>query len=261
MTNSRVTVPNITVAIVSHGDHQEVQRLLESIERFYPQSCDLEVVIVENLPTAELNFRSPDKIPIRVIQNADQKGFGENVNLGLQETQAKYFCILNPDVVLTEPLFDAFVTIVETSSIDILAPIAVNEDGEIQDSFRKVPSPAEIFLRYIGLKSRDVRIESGEEFIYPDWIQGMFMFMKAEVYKKLSGFNPDYRLYFEDVDFCCRARLAGYSIGVDTTYKILHEAKQKSKRNLTYLYWHTQSAVKFFSSQVYQEINNLNKGN
>ena len=74
------------------------------------------------------------------------------------------------------------------------------------------------------------------------------------IFEKLQGLNQRYHLYYEDVDFCARARLAGCAILVSTRAKVIHQAQRDSHRKLRYLMWHLHSAVKFFTSGSYLRI-------
>ena len=116
----------------------------------------------------------------------------------------------------------------ENRQADIVAPLIVDAEAANQDSFRDFPTP--------------------------DWIAGIFMLMISETYRALSGFDEIYRLYFEDVDLCARAQLAGLKLLIDTNVRIRHDAHRASRKNPIYLLWHIQSAVRFFTSDVYRNI-------
>jgi len=42
-----------------------------------------------------------------------------------------------------------------------------------------------------------------------DWVTGAFMGFSRELFERVGGFDEDYFMYYEDVDFCLRARRAG----------------------------------------------------
>ena len=77
--------------------------------------------------------------------------------------------------------------------------------------------------------------------------------MRSDTYRKLGGLNEKYRLYFEDVEFCTRARLAGLKLAVNTNVRVQHDAHRASRKKLIYLIWHIQSAIRFFTSPVYRK--------
>ena len=39
-----------------------------------------------------------------------------------------------------------------------------------------------------------------------DWVTGAFMGFSRELFERVGGFDEDYFMYYEDVDFCLRAR-------------------------------------------------------
>ena len=80
------------------------------------------------------------------------------------------------------------------------------------------------------------------------------MLMASETFRSLSGFDEKYHLYFEDVDFCARAKLAGLKLLVDTNVRVFHDAQRASRNNIIYLLWHIQSAIRFFTSSVYKKL-------
>jgi GT2 family glycosyltransferase len=75
--------------------------------------------------------------------------------------------------------------------------------------------------------------------------------MKSGTYRRLNGMDEKFRLYFEDVDFCTRARLNKMKIAVNANIKIRHDAQRSSRKKIYYLLLHTCSAFKFFSSAIY----------
>ena len=142
----------------------------------------------------------------------------------------------------------------ESNQLDIIAPLVVNSSGEIQDSFRSIPTFWELIRRYLG-KRPPVVIPKREVLFYPEWIASIFLLMRAEAFNSLGGFDERYHLYFEDVDFGLRATKKGYKIAVDTSVKIVHDAQRKSRKQIKYLIWHLSSALKFFSSRTYRVQN------
>ena len=167
-----------------------------------------------------------------------------------------HFCILNPDVVFTEKVFGGLIRSMKTNNIDVIAPITLDADGKIQDTFRDLPTPIELFSRYFGSISDAMEIGDANP-IFPDWIAGVFLLMKSDLYEELSGYDEKFYLYFEDVDFCSRVKLNNKQIGIDRDFSVIHHAHRSSRNELKFLYWHVFSAIKFFSSKTYRETRKL----
>jgi hypothetical protein len=79
----------------------------------------------------------------------------------------------------------------------------------------------------------------------PDWVAGMFMLFRREVFAEMSGFDERYFLYYEDVDLCRRLRRRGYDVRLVPTVTAVHDARRESRRSLRHLRWHLASMARF----------------
>ena len=64
------------------------------------------------------------------------------------------------------------------------------------------------------------------------------MLIRRKVFEKIGLLNEGYFLFFEDVDFCLRAKKVGFKIALESKSVILHklsEGKAKSLRQMYYL--------------------------
>lgn len=240
--------PLITLSIISHGDVFKVKALLRSLIMHEPDRR-FQTIVTDNLGGNDFSGEIFQKATI--LRNKTPKGFAENHNAAFQQECGEYFCVLNPDILFVQPVFDSLIQKIEQRRADILAPLIVDSQGVVQDSFRNLPSPKEIIARRL-FKTPPLQRPSAP--LSPDWLAGMFLLMRAETFQALGGFDEKYHLYFEDVDFSARARLAGYRLLLDPSVKVQHDAHRGSRRHLRYLFWHLQSAWKFFSSETYQKV-------
>jgi len=244
----------ISISIVSHGQAAMVRSLIQSLQKV--EELDrTEIIITENLPTDSTSYEYSDSNMIQ-INNQVPKGFAENQNEAFKHATGAYFCIINPDVIFIEPVFQSLIENVENKRGDILAPLVVNSMDEIQDSFRPLPTPLSLLNRLVGSK-RPVSHPPLEGPIYPDWLAGIFLFMRREIFSNLNGMDERYKLYFEDVDFSSRARIAGYKIMFDPSRKIVHDAQRSSHRDPYLALKHLSSGVRFFRSDVYKQVREL----
>lgn len=243
--------PGISISIVSHNQSRMVKDLVHSIQKV-EDTGSIEIIITENLPSEEAlnDLEIPN---LSKLKNPKPLGFAANQNNAFRRARGTYFCILNPDVILIEPVFHTLITDIEQNHGDILAPLVVNSNNEIQDSFRALPTPMSILKRLIvSSKPRMLPVPEGP--IYPDWVAGIMLIMHRDVFSKLGGFDERYRMYFEDVDFCSRARLAGHKVMLEPNCRIVHDAQRLSHRDPSLALKHFTSAVRFFSSAVYRQV-------
>lgn len=244
--------PLVTLSVVSHGDAVKIERLLESI-RLHEQAAQLEIIVTDNLGQ---DFPEQDKsawAAFGIVRNERSQGFARNHNQAFRSSNADYFCILNPDVVFEGEVFSHLIELLKTGEADIVAPLIVDSNGVVQDSFRDLPGPLEIIRRRLPGYEHGPALADAKGRIHPDWIAGIFLLLRSDTYRELGGLNEKYRLYFEDVEFCTRARLAGLKLCVDTGVRVRHDAHRASRKKIIYLLWHIQSAIRFFTSPIYKK--------
>lgn len=137
--------PSVSISIFSHGHRQHLILLL----RYITQSIDVTYEIFLTMNFAEdNNFLEEFKnSPIYILTNPDPKGFGANHNSAFSRSRAAYFAILNPDIrayrFQIQPLLDNFLT----GNIAATVPLILNNNGIVQESIRKFPTPLSLLAR------------------------------------------------------------------------------------------------------------------
>ncbi len=242
--------PLITISVVSHGDGGPLSAFLKSLAK-YESVSGLQLIITDNLGHDLPDLGHAPWHSLTLLRNARPAGYARNHNVSLARAEGEFFCVVNPDVCLVEPVLQSLVRSIRERAADIVAPLVVDSDGAVQDSFRGLPSPLEIVQRRMRRTLPAPSLAANVELIRADWIAGIFLMFHRDTFARLNGFDARYRLYFEDVDFCTRARLAGLWTGVDTRLRIQHDARRASRRPGQHLFWHLQSSLRFFTSTVY----------
>jgi len=57
-----------------------------------------------------------------------------------------------------------------------------------------------------------------------DWATGCCLLIRRACWRQLGGLDPDYFLYYEDVDFCHRARAAGWAVAYEPSPSAIHHS-------------------------------------
>jgi len=229
-----------------------VKALLDDIERCC-KTYPLEVLLTLNLPEALPFNTSGFSFPVIVHANPVPKGFAANHNQAFTKSSGQLFCVMNPDIRLDEEVFTALHACLQDAAIGVAAPVVVGESGEMEDSARRFPTPFKILCKaFGGCKESDYVVKDVP--VFPDWVGGMFMLFRRDVFKKLGGFDERYFLYYEDVDLCVRLRLHGYVVVMCPAARVVHHAHRSSHRSIKYLKWHLTSMLRFFLSLPYLKI-------
>lgn len=236
-----------SISIVSHNQISYVNNLINDLNSIIDNRS--EVIITINDPLGEkfelstnaLNFK------LKVIQNKNKKGFGANHNHAFQISKGNFFIVLNPDIRINKFDFEKFISSFSSKKVAALAPIVLDEFGNISDSARKFPTPFSLIKRFIfkSRKKNDYPSPSGLTTV--DWVAGMFIAFRASQFKEIDGFDDqNFFMYLEDVDICKRLSLLGLKACINPKFEITHYAQRDSHRNFRNFIWHIESAIKFF---------------
>ena len=243
-----------SISIVSHGHRRFVVSLLHDLAQLGRH--DLEIILTWNIFEDGSDFIG-EQLPFRltVINNLEPKGFAANHNQAFQHCEGANFVILNPDISLPADPFSELLNLLEQHAPCICAPIIKASDNKLEDSARFFPSPFSLAKK---AAAKIFRVEQAPDAIpdhgavlNPDWIAGMFMVIPRRIYQNLHGLEESYHLYYEDVDFCARARLSDIGVYVSKNAYAIHHAQRQSHKSLRYFGWHLESAAKFFTSKAY----------
>ena len=251
----------ILVSIVSHGHGKHVETLLYDLA--LPGNHEfVSVVLRLNKPESTDAFDRNWPFPLEILCNEREQGFSANHNLTFYQFgeagNPKFFCVLNPDIRLQAGTMAALLACCERKpGAALIAPQVRAPDGRVEANARRLPAPGEIFrkgvMRFFGQGLVEERSDTW------DWFAGMFMLFDVTAFRSIGGFDERYFLYYEDVDICCRLRLAGLGLRYCPTVTVVHDAQRGSHRNFGLFLRHLSSVLRFFSSSVYRECRSLGR--
>jgi N-acetylglucosaminyl-diphospho-decaprenol L-rhamnosyltransferase len=218
------------VVVVTYNSAEVIERCLDSCG-------DLAVVVIDNASRDETcalvrkrALLGTPKPGVTLIANVDNRGFAGAVNQGVAALGAEFILLLNPDAELTSRI-DELEQALSESGTGLAAGKLVNEAGEAQRGFtlRRFPTPGTLVCEVLGINRMlpsnpvnrryrcldldldlDDNLNNGAEAEQPP---GAFLMFRREVWQRLGGFDTQFHpLWFEDVDFCKRARDLGLKI-------------------------------------------------
>lgn len=242
----------ISISVVSHGQMALILNLMQDLQIFCsdrPFSLILTLNIPEDIEFDPRNY----SYPIQVIKNTSPKGFGFNHNQAFNSTEDRYFCVVNPDIRLTNCPLSALIGCLRDKSIGVVAPVVLGPSGDLEDSARQFPTLQKILVKQFNRKHIPDYALQGD-LVDVDWVAGMFMVFDRAVFHRIGGFNERYFLYYEDVDLCARLQLAGLRVAVKPDVRVVHHAQRSSHRSFKYLRWHVRSLLRFLTSSEYRQL-------
>src|SRR3989338_41218 len=191
------------------------------------------------------------------------KGYSYGVNIGLKNALNdgyKYFCVINNDVYFKEDFtINAFRSILNNPSSIIGGKIYYAPGFEYHKE-RYTKSDIGKVIWYTGGKidwdhalTPHVGVDEIDHGQYDnfkeiDFVNGALMLFDKLVIDKVGFWDESYFLYFEDADFCVRAKKAGVKLFYDPSIIIWHKNAQSTGGSGSKL------------QQKYQRINRLRFG-
>jgi N-acetylglucosaminyl-diphospho-decaprenol L-rhamnosyltransferase len=191
---------------------------------------DFEVVVVDNGREAVPKIPHP----VHLIRNSENVGFAIACNQGISASGGEYLVLINPDTVVEEDFFESLEMFFgENPRAGVAGPKIVDGEGNLQLSARKELNFISGLLGRTSLLTRLfpknplVRrlFPAAEELAGPtrvDWISGACMAIRRLTLQEIGPMDGRFFMYFEDVDLCRRARVAGWLVYYLPQIEVLH---------------------------------------
>ncbi|MCD4652447.1 glycosyltransferase family 2 protein, partial [bacterium] len=249
----------ISVIIVSYEVPDLLLRCIESLENTASDGL-IEIIIVDNHSRDNGRKLVKKRYPcIQWIQNSSNLGFAAAVNIGLQAASGDYFLLLNPD---TEIKRKAIISLSEFwnshPEAGIVGGKIINSDGSFQKQCRRqFPRPASAFFRLFGLsrwfpKHRltslyELDIDNIEETHEIDAVSGAFMSFTRVLMSDIGMFDEGYFLMGEDLDYCYRAKNAGFKVYYFPDANVVHHhGASRRTRPLRSIYYGHYAMFRYY---------------
>jgi N-acetylglucosaminyl-diphospho-decaprenol L-rhamnosyltransferase len=244
-------LPSLEIVIVSWNAGAQLQQCLDSIGTASLDGLELlRVVAVDNASSdGSTDHIQPGSVPLSLIRNTINRGFAAACNQGARDSRASYLLFLNPDIVLTGESLSAAVRFMESgrnSRVAVCGVQLINDRGQIAPSCSRFPTPQHFYAKIFGLN----HLFPGrfQESLMGDWnhretrtvdiVMGAFLLVRQQVFATLGGFDEDFFVYYEEVDFLYAIHRAGWQSYYLTTAQAYHKgggcSNQAKARRLFY---------------------------
>src|SRR5262249_8190845 len=147
---------------------------------------------------------------------------GRAANEGLRLSRGDWILLLNPDTTVATDFLDNLFTLLDRLAAPTEARVGIvglglrDADGKAQPSGGPFPPLSATLLRL--LLPRRLRKYGGAA----SWVTGCGLLARRACLQELGGFDPDFFLYYEDVDLCRRATAAGWVVRQESTPALVH---------------------------------------
>ncbi|TSC72662.1 MAG: hypothetical protein G01um101438_379 [Parcubacteria group bacterium Gr01-1014_38] len=198
----------VSIVIPNYGQPDLLQRCVASLQHAGAE----ELIVVDDGSPPHVQ-EIIKKLPCRTICLPTNRGFSNAVIAGVAAARKiNDIVILNSDAEahphwLDHLKFCAY----RDARIGIVGPKLVYPNGSIQSagSFRNVEA-REWFDHYFRYREASYPPANVEQDVMA--VTGAAMYIKRSVIRTIGGFDPEFPMAFEDVDYCLRARQQGFRV-------------------------------------------------
>jgi N-acetylglucosaminyl-diphospho-decaprenol L-rhamnosyltransferase len=208
----------VSIIIASHNTRAHLQRCLSALGDAH------ELIVVDTASTDGSQRLVRRCFPhVLLIELDANPGYGGALNEGMARASGSYLLLMNADA---WPVADAVERLVEFAEGEpragVVGPRLLNPDGTLQASVRGFPTlwrlaTEYLFLRWLAPRSHALNAFYGARFDHrsrrdAEFLVGAVLFVRRQVVTDVRGFDTDFFMFNEEVDFCYRARAAGWKV-------------------------------------------------
>jgi N-acetylglucosaminyl-diphospho-decaprenol L-rhamnosyltransferase len=231
---------DLAIVVVSTN---EAHWLMACLSTAYAHAGDatLEVIVVDNSSTDGTRELVESSCPEARVVSSPNRGFSYGNNRGIEQADARYVLLLNPDTEVIEGTFGELIAYLDAApEVGLIGVRQETADGTLWPTIRRFPNA----LRATGeaFASEHWPIHpawSGERVLSDgayereqecDWTSGSFMLARRETLLAAGLLDERSFIYSEEPDLCLRIKRGGWRVRHLPTMTIVHHASKAGVR-------------------------------
>jgi GT2 family glycosyltransferase len=235
--------PEISIVIVNWNTCELLRNCLRSLKADLEGGL-CEVIVVDNGSVDGSADMVAGEFPsVRLIANADNRGFTAATNQGHEIARGVYVLMLNSDTELVDPAaLRRCIDFLEANpDVGVLGCRIVYPDGSPQNSYFRFPSLRAVllqasFLQQLFERSRLFNWDryGDETFTEPrdvDCVMGGFLMLRKRAISENPLLDEGYFMYAEEADLCYRLKSRGWRVVFYPGATVSHHSQASSGRN------------------------------
>lgn len=255
---------DLSILIVSWNVRDLLAACLDSIAACkdgFPdpaRAINIEVIVVDSASSDGSAATIRERFPwVRLLAQDENIGFTRGNNLALAAAQGRYLMLLNPDTVVHGDALTVLTAYLDAHpEVGIAGPRVLNDDGTTQSTRRRFPTRLTALFEstwlqgYAPCRVLDhfyVTDQPDDGTFDVDWVQGCALMIRRDVYAQIGPLDEGYVMFSEELDWCKRAKLAGWRVVYVGSAQITHyggkSTEQAQARKHIYF---QQSKLRYF---------------
>jgi len=236
--------PLVSVIVTNYNGKKYLGSCLDSLmSQTYK---NIEIIVADDCSTDDsVEFVKKNFPKVKIAVNERNSGLSINSNNGAKKALGRYIIFYNNDTISFPNFIEEMVKIAESNeNIGVVCPIQLPYKEEDDKNMTR--------------DQKDVGVGSdiyGE--VCTAWLAGHVfypdaaIFIRADLFRRIGGFDQNFFLYGEDMDLCWRVHLMGYIIKPALNAKFRHDSSCFTREN--------GKVVTTYKRRHFVERQNINK--
>lgn len=224
---------DVSIIIVNYNTRDLTCQCIDSVIK-KTEGVNYEIIVVDNASSDDSVATIEKKYPeVVLLPKAENMGFGRANNAGAEVATGRYFFMLNSDTILVENVIKSFFDFMESNcQYSACGCNLINADGVMVPAHGNFPSLLfemtnynhinKLFRSYFRNKIAISQTSLEGNIEDTDYISGADIFIRAEDFRKVGGFDKSIFMYFEETDLFTRMKKAGMKSCILPQFTIIH---------------------------------------
>jgi GT2 family glycosyltransferase len=250
--------PKIAIVVLTWNDWPDTLECLDSLAKLDYGNIDM--VLADNGSTTDASLFEARKSEIAghfkdfvFIQNGRNLGYAGGNNAGIRialKRGAEWILILNNDTIVPRDFLTHLIGAVEANEAlgqkaEIITPRIVDGNGHLWSAGSRFNWNLMSVTRVL-LNDDPVSYRPNAPILPTEYVSGTAPLIRRSVFERIGLIPEIYFLYYEDAEFCTRARQAGFHIGVAPEAEVMHKISRTTQAGSpSYIYYHFRNSLLF----------------
>ena len=215
----------LSIVILNWNGKLLLKKFLPNIILYTPNTP---IYVVDNGSEDDsIVFLKKEYKNINIIKLPENTGYAKAYNHALKNIDSDVYCLINNDVMVTKNWTSPIMSYFKNKKVDIAQPLVLDFNSKNKFEYAGAAGGFIDKFGYPFCRGRifnniENNIGQYDNSINIFWASGACMFVDKKCWKSLEGFDEDFFMHQEEIDFCWRAKKLKKNIMCISNSKVYH---------------------------------------
>lgn len=260
----------VSILIINYKTYELTKNAVNSIVK-HTSDVEYEIILLDNassdgsIEKLAIHFKNIIDVGLlKIIANPINGGFSYGNNIGIDHAKGDLIVLVNSDIEINNDIIGNIVKFFkDKSEPQILGPKIVLPNGNFEHgSKRGFPAPLNSLLYLLKLDEK-IKLKSTNSYRMKelgidqvgkvDAISGSFFVIPRTIIDKIGKLDETFFMYGEDIDWCYRAKMAGFQVVYNPELgTVTHYHGQSGLKKNKRIIWEFHRAMFIFHNKHYK---------